>query len=171
MVTDTINLKLLFSCFAFIIVSACISTYGQSGTVLKLKGGYIKGQWKDQAYMYQMHFYRPDNTSANSGDKVWMYRFDYARDSSGATHAKELPFVWCTIKGLENGNELQLAAAIHPAWAHFVQHQKPGKINRLTWPLYKADAKSIIVFDTSSHTGRLTNVFNDTALAFSGFYT
>lgn len=121
-------------------------------------------------YMYQMHSYRLADVLVKNGNPVWMYRFDYSRDDSGASHAQELPYVWFIPSQTQfNEQEVQLAEKMHHAWVNFIKGRKPGHINQYDWYWYKTKARSIMVFDKSLHPELLTEVYNDTDYPSAGF--
>jgi para-nitrobenzyl esterase len=115
-------------------------------------------------YMYQMHSYRLASTLAQAGNHVWVYRFDYKRDGTGATHADELGYVWFLSKQNNfNQTELQLAGQIHQTWVNFIKGKAPGLVNDKQWPHFVAGENNIMVFDTTSGPVQLSNVYNDKA--------
>lgn len=121
-------------------------------------------------YMYQMHAYRLAETLALNGNPVWMYRFDYNREGTGATHAQELPYVWFTPGNTHfNEQELQLAGQVHHAWVNFIRGRKPGNLNHFDWSWYKPRARSVMVFDQQVHPELLTELYNDTQFPSAGF--
>ncbi|WP_121808047.1 carboxylesterase/lipase family protein [Mucilaginibacter kameinonensis] len=113
-------------------------------------------------YMYQMHSYRLANALSRTGNHTWMYRFDYKRDGTGATHADELGYVWF-LPGKHNFNpaELKLAQQIHQNWVNFIKGKSPGDVNGAPWPHFVAGENNIIVFDVASGPAQLSNVYND----------
>jgi para-nitrobenzyl esterase len=113
-------------------------------------------------YMYQMHSYRLANTLAQAGSHVWMYRFDYKRDGTGATHADELGYVWFLPKQNNfNDTELKLANQIHQTWVNFIKGKAPGQVNDKQWPHFVAGENNIMVFDTVSGPTQLNDIYND----------
>jgi para-nitrobenzyl esterase len=115
-------------------------------------------------YMYQMHSYRLANTLAQAGNQVWMYRFDYKRDGTGATHADELAYLWFNPRQNNfNDTEKQLATQMHQNWVSFIRGNAPGEVSGKSWPRFIAGENDIVVFDTVSGSTRLSNVYNDKA--------
>ncbi|AYL97826.1 carboxylesterase/lipase family protein [Mucilaginibacter celer] len=115
-------------------------------------------------YMYQMHSYRLANTLAQAGNHVWLYRFDYKRDGTGATHADELAYLWFNPRQNNfNDTEKQLAAQMHQNWVNFIKGKTPGEVSGKTWPHFVAGENSIVVFDAVSGPVQLSNVYNDKA--------
>lgn len=121
-------------------------------------------------YMYQMHTYRLADVLAKNGNPVWMYRFDYKNDDSGASHADELAYVWYNPAHTKfNDQEVQLAQKVHHAWVNFIKGRKPGHLNQYDWYWYKTKARSIMVFDRTIHPELLTEVYNDPDYPTAGF--
>jgi para-nitrobenzyl esterase len=121
-------------------------------------------------YMYQMHSYRLANALAANGTPVWLYRFDYSRDHSGANHASELRFVWFSAASHSfNPEEIRLAGQMHQAWVQFIKGNKPGFVNQQEWPLYQDTNRSIQVFDRLSHPEVLKKIYDDPAYPSAGF--
>ncbi|WP_158795438.1 carboxylesterase/lipase family protein [Pedobacter sp. L105] len=121
-------------------------------------------------YMYQMHSYRLSNALAKNGNVIWMYRFDYSKDNTGASHAQELQYVWSTPSAhLSDQPDAQLGPQMHQAWVNFIKTGKPGKVNQQNWPLYQSNAKAIFVFDRVSHPETLKGIFNDKEYPSAGF--
>lgn len=123
-------------------------------------------------YMYQMHSYRLAEALAKAGKKVWMYRFDYDKDGSPASHAKELSFIWSLNagnpdKGLKDHEKL--AEQMHSAWVRFIKSGSPGKVEDQDWPLYKYDRKNVMLFDAISKPVLFKTIFNDDKYPSSGF--
>jgi para-nitrobenzyl esterase len=115
-------------------------------------------------YMYQMHSYRLANTLAQAGNHIWMYRFDYKRDGTGATHADELGYVWFLPKQNNfNQTELNLAHEMHQTWVNFIKGKAPGEVNGTLWPHFVAGENNIMVFDAVSKPTQLNSVYNDSA--------
>jgi para-nitrobenzyl esterase len=121
-------------------------------------------------YMYQMHSYRLADVLARNGNPVWMYRFDYSRDDSGASHAQELPYVWFAGQNQQfNDQEVQLARQVHKAWVNFINGRKPGHLNQYDWSWYQPRARSIMVFDHMIHPELLKEIYNDHDYPSEGF--
>lgn len=121
-------------------------------------------------YMYQMHSYRLANTLAQAGNHVWMYRFDYKRDGSGATHADELAYIWYLPRQNNfNTTELTLAQQMHKNWVNFIKGRAPGLVNDKQWPHFISGENNIMVFDNTSGPVRLGSVYNDKASPSSCF--
>lgn len=113
-------------------------------------------------YMYQMHSYRLANRLAQAGNHVWVYRFDYKRDGTGATHADELAYLWFNPRQNNfNDTEKQLAAQMHHNWVNFIRGQAPGEVSGKTWPHFVAGENNIVVFDAVSVPVQLSSVYND----------
>ena len=107
-------------------------------------------------YMYQMHTYRLAKTLADNKTPLWMYRFDYSRDHSGANHGQELEYTWFTGRNEAfNAEELALAEQIHQTWVNFIK----GK--DLSWPVYTNEKRTVQVFDRVSAPEILKQVFDD----------
>ena len=93
-----------------------------------------------------------------------MYRFDYKRDGTGATHADELSYVWFLPKQNNfNDTELKLANQIHQTWVNFIKGKAPGQVNDKQWPHFVAGENNIMVFDTVSGPTQLNDIYNDRA--------
>ena len=121
-------------------------------------------------YMYQMHSYRLANNLAQAGDKVWMYRFDYSKDGTGATHAEELPYVWFLPRLQHfNDTEVVLGNQIHQAWVNFIKGWAPGNVGTQSWPLYNRGSKPVMVFDKTPGEVNLKTVYNDPVYPSAGF--
>jgi para-nitrobenzyl esterase len=121
-------------------------------------------------YMYQMHSYRLAAALAANTAPVWLYRFDYSRDNSGARHAQELDYVWFSAANHSfNPEEVRLAGHMHQAWVNFIQGGNPGRVDQQEWPLYKVKNRSVMVFDRLSHTELLMDVYNDPDYPSAGF--
>lgn len=121
-------------------------------------------------YMYQMHAYRLAHLLTENGNPVWMYRFDYSKDNTGASHAQELQYVWSSPSNhLSNQPEAQLGPQMHQAWVNFIKSGKPGKVNDQNWPLYQSKTNTIFIFDQVSHSEALKEIYNDTAYPSAGF--
>jgi len=113
-------------------------------------------------YMYQMHSYRLAKALVTHQTPVWVYRFDYSRDHSGANHAQELDYVWFTgSNNAFNKEEVALAQQMHQAWVNFIRGKSPGAINHTQWPSYNNEVRAVQVFDRSSHLETHKNIFDD----------
>ena len=121
-------------------------------------------------YMYKMHSYRLAEALVKSRTQVWIYRFDYSSDNSGANHAQELGYVWYSgnHRGF-NQEEVKLALQMHQAWVKFIKGSNPGSINQKGWPLYTEQSRSVMVFDRSSGPEVLKDVYNDLRYPSAGF--
>lgn len=121
-------------------------------------------------YMYQMHSYRLAHVLANNGNHIFMYRFDYSKDHTGASHAQELQYVWYIPSNQSvNQSAAELGPQMHQAWVNFIKHGNPGKINHEQWPLYQTKTNAIFIFDQVSHPEVLKSVFNDADYPSAGF--
>ncbi|MET1056861.1 MAG: carboxylesterase family protein [Pedobacter sp.] len=121
-------------------------------------------------YMYQMHSYRLAKVLVANRTPVWVYRFDYSRDHSGANHGVELEYVWFSGNHPSfNTEEVTLAKQIHQAWVNFIRGKNPGEINASQWALYTNETRSIQVFDRVSHPETVKKVFDDRSYPSSGF--
>jgi para-nitrobenzyl esterase len=89
---------------------------------------------------------------------VWMYRFDYSSTGFGgrlgAAHALELPFVWnaldLPVSQILLGDVTEarpLAAAMHDAWARFVDGEAPRAAALPAWPRYEPPRRATMIFD------------------------
>ena len=121
-------------------------------------------------YMYQMHSYRLASVLAKNGNLIWMYRFDYSKDNTGASHAQEMQYVWSSPSNhLTNQADELLGPQMHQAWVNFIKGKKPGKVNNEDWPLYHTKTNAIFIFDRTSHPQLLKEVFNDPVYPSEGF--
>lgn len=121
-------------------------------------------------YMYQMHSYRLADALAKSKIPVWMYRFDYSRDNSGANHAQELGYVWYSGNNTGfNAEEIKLAVQVHRSWVQFIKGKNPGKINGQSWPLFTPQLKTVMVFDHVSGPQVQEDIYNDPLYPSAGF--
>ncbi|MCJ8210359.1 carboxylesterase family protein [Mucilaginibacter sp. RS28] len=114
-------------------------------------------------YMYQMHSYRLAAALSESGDKVWMYRFDYSKNSDGAAHAEELAYVWYVPGEKRAGFNDSLAVNMHQAWVNFIKGRK------LSWPMYHLADKTVMVYDNVSRPVSLKEVYDDKNYPSAGF--
>lgn len=121
-------------------------------------------------YMYQMHSYRLASTLANNGNRIFMYRFDYSKEHTGASHAQELQYVWSIPSNQPASQpDAELGPQMHQAWVNFIKHGNPGKVNHEQWPSYQTKANAIFIFDQISHPEVLKSVFNDVDYPSAGF--
>ncbi|MGF7230152.1 carboxylesterase/lipase family protein [Arachidicoccus sp.] len=111
-------------------------------------------------YMYQMYSYRFANQLSQANDKVWMYRFDYSKNASGASHGAEMPFVWFLPKLHHyTSEEISLAKQVHQAWVNFIKKGNPISIGNAPWPIYKKG--TIMVINKVSKKQKLEHIFDD----------
>ncbi|AVD55180.1 carboxylesterase/lipase family protein [Heyndrickxia coagulans] len=97
------------------------------------------------------------DTRAQTGEKVWMYQFDWESPVYNGTlkacHALEIPFVWHTLEqpGTENltGNapgRHALADRMHQAWIAFAQNGDPNCSLLPEWPPYNTRQRPAMIF-------------------------
>lgn len=111
-------------------------------------------------YMYQMYSYRFANQLSKTNNKVWVYRFDYSKDGSLASHGAEMPFVWfLPMQHHYTPEEALLAGQVHRAWVNFIKKGDPLVIANTYWPVYKN--RKIMIINTVSREKKMEHIFND----------
>jgi len=110
-------------------------------------------------YMYQMHSYRLAEELAQDGNEVLMYRFDYTKDGTAATHAQELPYVWYLPQKAKQVDSV-LAAQVHSAWVSFIKGENVQVANQ-AWPNYNSTSRQVFIFDQTPYIKNLNHVYND----------
>ncbi len=90
------------------------------------------------------------------GQKVFEYRFGYVvqamRDTwkSGTPHAKEIPFVFDTLKArygsAVTAHDAAVATQTHAYWVNFGKHGDPNGAGLPNWPAYSSASDQLMLF-------------------------
>jgi para-nitrobenzyl esterase len=110
-------------------------------------------------YMYQMHVYRLAEALAKAGNQVLMYRFDYNKNGTAATHGQELSYVWYLPQKAKQVDSL-LAVQVHGAWVSFIKGDNV-LVGNQAWPAYNSTSRQVVIFDQTPYIKNLNHVYND----------
>jgi para-nitrobenzyl esterase len=106
-----------------------------------------------------MHTYRLAEELSQDGNKVLMYRFEYTRDGTAATHGQELAYVWYVPQKAKQVDSL-LAVEVHGAWVSFIKGENV-QVGNQAWPEYNTTSRQVIIFDQKPYIKNLNHVYND----------
>ena len=107
-------------------------------------------------YIYRAPCIRMAEACAAAGQKVYLYRLDWDRQSYKACHTSETQFLMGkddNLPGLDSSPaHAELARKMHDAFIHFIKTGKPDAEGLPSWPLYTTEEKQMMILDNTCRT-------------------